>query len=65
VLLTCLPAHKHQGQCFSPVSATGKQRQVSPEDSTLGDFAGLTPVDVSSADPEVVASELGGRFGLA
>lgn len=45
----------------SPVLAMGKQ--FLPEDSTLGDFAGLSPAGVSCADPKVVASELG-HFGL-
>jgi len=41
-----------------------QKTKFSPEDSTLGDSSGLSPAGVSSADPEVVVSERGERFGL-
>lgn len=65
VLPASLSAHEHQGQCFGPALATSKQQQFLPEDSTLGDFAGLSPAGVSSADAKALASEQGERFGLA
>lgn len=46
-------------------SINHRQWQFSPEDSTLGDFGGLSSAGMSSANPEAVAWERGERFGLA